>query len=265
VIRNYILIDKFIPLETYYLNHTIGGENMKNLALYRWWSTWGSDDRLRLHWDLTTDISTDNPYKSIDAFVENEVPVWVYNVRSKMYLRELLHDYQNCIARSIELNGGRRLRYLEAPDPCEYQVSDAFDSFAEGVASAYPLQAYIVSPLYRRGFQYIFHSAIHNWRALDDYRSNPIKFVIKCLAFVLNVLLWLLPIGYFMSSRTFREKMLLGIVPVFSFLVMVFYRHVEGRYLLGIYPFLYLMTAVFLSESLAPFLRKFFSRTEAIR
>ena len=104
--------------------------------------------------------------------------------------------------------------------------------------------------------QYIFHSAIHTWRAFDDYKSNSVKLALKGLAYAINVLLWVLPIAYFSSSRAIAEKILLGIVPVVSFFFMIYYRHVEGRYLLGVYPFLYLMTAVFLSESLIPFLRR---------
>jgi hypothetical protein len=48
------------------------------------------------------------------------------------------------------------------------------------------------------------------------------------------------------------------VVPMVTFFFMIYYRHVEGRYLLGAYPFLYLMTALFLSKSLAPLIYKVF-------
>jgi hypothetical protein len=264
-IRNYVVMDKFIPLEKYYLNHTMGGENLKNMALYRWWAAWGSPDGLRLHKDIGADIYGDNKYKSIDNFINNEVPAWVYTVEGKGILRELLIDYQSCLSKSINLNGGRRLRYPEEPDICEYQVSDKFDSFTNKLGSQYPFKVYVVSPLYIRGLQYIFHSTVHNWRSLDDYKNDVFKMFFKGFAYFINVLLWIFSILYLLSSRARSEKFLLGIVPVTSFLFIVYYRHVEGRYLLGVYPFLYIMTAVFLNESLLPFISKIFSYVSRTR
>jgi len=257
-VRNYLLIDKFIPLETYYINHTMEDQGLKNMALYRWWSTWGSPDGVRLHKDLLADISDSNSDKSIDNFINTEVPAWVFNVESKDQLRILLRSYQNCIQRSIELNGGRRLRYLEIPNLCEYEVFDAFNNFSARITAAYPFQVFVVAPIYRRGMQYIFHSATHTWRSLDDFRSHPIKMIIKGLAYSINVALWLFSLAYLLSSRSIAERFLLGVVPVVTFFFMIYYRHVEGRYLLGAYPFLYLMTALFLSKSLAPCLYKVF-------
>jgi len=107
--------------------------------------------------------------------------------------------------------------------------------------------------------QYIFHSAIHTWRSLDDFRSHPIKMIIKGLAYSINVALWLFSLAYLLSSRSITEKFLLGVVPIVTFFFMIYYRHVEGRYLLSAYPFLYLMAALFLSKSLAPLIHKVFS------
>jgi hypothetical protein len=257
-VRNYLLLDRFIPLETYYINHTMEEQGLKNIALYRWWSTWGSPDGVRLHKDLLKDMYDNNSDRSIDNFVNTEVPAWVFNVESKGQLRILLRNYQKCIQRSIELNGGRRLRYLEIPDPCEYAVSNALDDFSTKIIAAYPFQVYVVSPIYKRGMQYIFHSAIHTWRSLDDFRSHPLKMMIKGLAYSINVALWLFSLAYLLSSISIAERFLLGVVPIVTFLFMVYYRHVEGRYLLGAYPFLYLMTALFLSKSLAPLIYKVF-------
>jgi hypothetical protein len=255
-IRNYLLLDRFIPLETYYLNHTMEDQNIKLIALTRWWSTWGSPAKDRLHGDLAGDIYSDMPYKTIDAFIDNEVPLWVYEVESKSHLKDLFIAYHNCMKKSIEMNGGRRLRYLEIPDDCENKVSAGFDSFANKIQSQYPLQAFIISPLYKSGKEYIFHSAIHTWRSFDDYKQKPVKIFLKAVAYTVNVLLWIFTLAYLLSTRSLTEKILLGSVPVTSFLFMVYYRHVEGRYLLGIYPFLYLMTAIILNGTIIPFLRK---------
>jgi hypothetical protein len=264
-IRNYLLLEKFIPLETYHLNHTMEDQNIKLIALTRWWATWGSPAKDKFHADLAADINSNNPYKSIDKFIDTEVPLWVFEVEDKSYLKELLIGYHNCMVKSIEVNGGRRLRYPEMPDQCEYKISEGFDSFTKKIRSQYPFQAFIVSPLYKRGREYIFHSAIHTWRSLDDYKLKPFKLAIKAIAYLINVLLWLLSIAYLLTSRPLAEKILLGIVPVASFVFMVYYRHVEGRYLLGIYPFLYLMSAMFLYASLKPWLRRVFINLGLIR
>lgn len=263
-IRNYLVFDEFVPLEVYHLNHAMEDQNIKNIALYRWWSTWGSPEGVRLHREISVDIYSDNPYKSIDTFINNEVPLWVYNVESKSYLRALLIDYQKCMLRGIELNGGRRLRYPEKPDLCEYQVSDGLNSFAEKIKIQYPINAFIVSPLYIRGMQYIFHSAIHTWRSFDDYRSHYIKIVLKGIAYMINILLWLFSTAYLVTKRSFSQKILLGIVPVASFVFLVYYRHVEGRYLLQVYPWLYLMSTAFVVETLIPVLKKIWVRHDNV-
>ncbi len=257
-VRNYIVLGKFVPLETYYLNHTFEDQNIKNIALYRWWATWGSPDGVRLHSQILSDINTDKPYKSIDTFINTEVPSWVYSIESKAHLKALLIDYQRCMLSSFEHNGGRRLRYLEQPELCEFEVSKGFDAFADKIKIQYPINAFIISPLYIRGMQYILHSAIHNWRSFDDYKSHPVKIVLKGLAYAINIFLWLFSIAYLMSQRRSVEKILLGIVPVVSFIFMIYYRHVEGRYLLQIYPFLYLMATSYVIESFLPACKKFF-------
>jgi hypothetical protein len=256
-IRNYIVMDRFVPLETYYLNHTSEDQNIKLISLTDWWATWGSPDKDRLHAQLAADLYSDTPNKSIDLFINNEVPNWVFGIENKSHLKALLTEYHNCMLRSKELNGGRRLRYQEQPDPCEFKVSAGFDAFAEKIRDQHPIHAYIISPLYIRGMQYIFHSAIHNWRSFDDYKSQPAKIVLKGFAYGVNIFLWLFSIAYLMSKRISAEKILLGIVPVFSFIFMVYYRHVEGRYLIQIYPFLYLMATIFAIESFLPACKKF--------
>ena len=259
-IRNYFVFGKFVPLETYHLNHTMEDQNIKLIALTRWWSTWGSPDKDRLHGEFARDIGTATPYKSIDAFINNEVPGWVYKVESKSYLRGLLIDYHNCMLRSIQLNGGRRLRYPEMPDVYEYKVAAGFDKYSDKIVSQYPFHALVVAPLIIRGKEYIFHSAIHNWSSFDDYRTHPIKAFLKGLAYAINIFLWLFSIAYLMSSRLIYEKILLGIVPIVSFVFLVYSRHVEGRYLIQIYPFLYLMSTLFIIETLTPALHNVLSR-----
>ena len=256
-VRNYIVLGKFVPLETYYLNHTFEDQNIKLISLTEWWATWGSPDKDRLHAQLAGDLFSGTPYKSIDLFINNEVPNWVFGIESKSHLKALLIEYHNCMLRSKELNGGRRLRYQEQPDLCEFTVSAGFDAFAKKIRAQYPVHAYIISPLFIRGMQYIFHSAIHNWRSFDDYKSHPAKIVLKGLAYAINIFLWLFSIAYLMSKRISTEKILLGIVPVVSFIFMIYYRHVEGRYLIQIYPFLYLMATIFAIESFLPACKKF--------
>jgi len=255
-IRNYLLINKFIPLETYYLNHTMGDENLKLIALTNWWATWGSPAKDNLHAEFVKDLFNNDQYNSIDNFIDNHIPSWVYTVENKNYTKNLFIKYHNCMLRSIELNGGRRLRYLEKPDLCEYEVSELFEDFTEKIKTAYPLEVYVISPFFRRGLQYIFHSGIHVWRSFDDYKDVPLKLILKGFAYSINVFIWFCSIAYLLSPRSLSEKLLLGSIPVISFIFIVYFRHVEGRYLLGIYPFLYLMTSIFINDRLLPFVKR---------
>lgn len=258
VIRNYMVLNKFVPLETYYLNASLGNQNIKSDAMHRWWSTWGSPKVLELHEKLVKDIDSGDPYITINFFINNEVPAWVYKVKSKQHLKGLLIEYQSCILKNREVNGGRRLRYLENPLACEYKVSGGFDVFANAIKAKNPFHAYFVAPFFIRGGEYVFHSAIHSWRSLDDYRKNLIKFAIKGFAYVINIYLWLSSIAYLIFTKSQNKRLLLAIVPSVSFIFIIYNMHVEGRYLIGVYPFLYLMSTSFFFENFAPLINKKF-------
>jgi hypothetical protein len=261
IIHNYIKIDKFIPLETYYLNHTMEDQNIKNISLYQWWSTWENPEGVRLHSQISEDIGSVNPYQSIDIFIEKEIPDWIIEIESKKYIKELLIDYQNCIIKNKADNGGRRLRYLEIPNMCEYEVASKLDSYRLKIEKKYPFKVYVVSPLYKRGFKYIFHSTIHNWKSFENYKNNGFKYTFKSISYLINVILWFV-LFILIAKDIIKGKLLfLTIVPISSFLFLVYYRHVEGRYLIQIYPFLYLLFGIFYDDISKKVLNKYRDKT----
>jgi hypothetical protein len=222
-------------------------EGPKNSALYDWWATWGSPDGTRLHKSILGDIDTTTPLKSIDNFSYSEVPSWITKVNPREEIKETLIAYQDCIRTSIRTNGRRRLRYGEPPPPCENELEIAFKNMADRIRSTHPMQAYFISPIARRGKEYIFHSTLHTWRSLDGFRISPLKSFLKALGYIINVGLWLCSIAYLCSRFPIREKIAISITALASFFFIIYFRHVEGRYLLQIYPLLYLMSTAFLT------------------
>jgi hypothetical protein len=125
-------------------------------------------------------------------------------------------------------------------------VSSIFYGFKNKIKDGDPLRYYVISPIFIRGTAYIFNSFTAAWPSLNpqDRNFTIYQFVIKGISFVMNVMLWLLSFLYFFTKRRITEKILIGSFFLASFIILIYFRHVETRYMLAAYPMMYIMATI---------------------
>ncbi len=276
VVHNYTKIGKIVILEAYYESEPFGGFGVKHTALINWWLAWGdpggssdTPSALGLHAQISEDTNTKNKYNTINHFVDKIVPDYAYIDYSREDLRSAFYTYQDCIearlkkysdrtskldldiAREIWGPGTKTIdlmkeKWGERPLECEAHVESIFNGFEDKIKYGSPLRYYVISPFVVRGVQYIFHSNTNELSFLNpaDREFNNFQFFTKAFFYVINVLLWLFSALYLFIKRSYTEKVLLGSFFVFTFLFLSYFRWVEVRYFLAVYPFMYLMSAI---------------------
>ncbi len=113
-----------------------------------------------------------------------------------------------------------------------------------------PLQFYIVTPLLVIK-SIIFQSNSSTLAILDNYQSSIIKKAIKIKLYLLNVLLFF---AVFASAFFARKYLLVYGICLLYFIVNIVYitfvlKYFEARYLIPIFPCMYIITSIFLVES----------------
>ncbi|MBT5399027.1 hypothetical protein HOL24_00635 [bacterium] len=273
VIHNYIKINKFVFLEAYYESEPFGGFGAKHTALIDWWMSWGDPRALTLHGQISDDLSKPNPYRSIDSFINKQVPEYTYIGYSKDDLRNAFILYQNCANERIELYQGKtkkedlesarkkwgpgvqnidlmKEKWGEEPLECESNVASKFHYFRDKIKYGAPVRYYIVTPVLIRGVKYIFHSFTGAIASLNpaDKNFSYTQYFAKAISYVTNVVLWFASLLYLFFKRPKTEKILFGLFFFSSFVFFIYFRWVETRYMIAAYPFMYIMsTMVFVS------------------
>jgi len=280
VVHNYYKIGEFVFLEKYYQSSSLGAYGAKHESLGRWMRAWGHSPPahgLKLHQDIRSDIGKKNRLSAIESFIDNNVPKYAYIGYSKDDLHQALVLYQKCIDMQIEtytdkINRQRlfsskgvgrkskvidsvrgteivdpmQIKWGEKPLECEANVVSIFDNFSNKIKEGDPLRYYIIAPVLVRGSQYILHSFTGSFSSLNpiDKKFNNTQYFVKSFFYISNVLLWIFSIIYLFLNRNWFEKFLLGSNFAISIVLLIFIVHVEPRYMLAVYPSMYIMSAI---------------------
>jgi hypothetical protein len=247
-IRNYLIIGHFIPLETFQIQVPYDGQGLKSRGLNSWYRAWAAHDMLKIHYGIKADLKSNNKYKTINDFIENETPPQIYVGYGKEELRNLFIDYQKCIEIDLNRNRGVKLNWGEKIDDCEYKVDMQFLEYAELIKKSNPVLSYVIAPFFLRGSQYIFHSGMHTFKSMQGNKLNSAIFIFKTIAYIINVSLWFLFVIFMFSKINYKLKISLGSFVILSFIFITYNSHVEGRYLISTYPFLYLSGLLYINN-----------------
>jgi hypothetical protein len=269
IIHNYNKIGEFVFLEKYYQSGSFGGFGAKHEALSGWLKSWGHAppaNGLSLHNKISSDLDTDNRYSTIENFVDKVVPKYAYVGYSKDELFSALVMYQDCISIRLKKYDGRtnlkkgremwgrsiqpidlmKTKWGEQPLECESKVSSKFYNFEEKIKHGDPFRYYILAPIFVRAPQYVFHSYTQSMAFLNpkDKEFNNMQYIVKSFYYIVNVMLWFFSVVYLFLKRAWFEKLFLGSFFIISFIFLIYFIHVETRYMLAVYPFMYLMSAI---------------------
>ena len=272
VVHNYNKIGEFVPLEKFNQSGSFGGFGAKHESLGRWMRAWGHPPPahgLGLHTNISLDLNSDNKFAAIENFIKNIVPEYAYVKYSKGELFSALVAYQNCINIRIkkysnrtsqsDLDSARKMwgpniqsidlmktKWGDKPLECELSVTSIFDNFTDKIKHGDHLRYYLVAPIVVRGSQYVFHSNTYSMSFLNpkDKIFNTAQYIVKSFFYFSNVALFSLSIIYLFLKRDRGEKLLLASFFVITFVFLIYFMHVETRYMLGAYPSMYIMATI---------------------
>ena len=254
IIRNYVKTDLFVPLEAYYLNASFEDQGLKHASLARWEQSWKDSNGLHFHFSVKKIIARQDE-SSLELFLEEyldeNIPRYAFKGYSRADVKSAMLDYARCVAELQEINGGRRIRFGEDPPSCEYDVALRFDTFREALAAGSPHLPYLVAPATRL-YRYIFHSAVHGYAGFQDHNLRSLSFFVKSVSYVNNVFVYL---AFFIALFVvrFRFAVFVGAVPLATLSYLIWFMHVEDRYMAVAFPFFYLTIAVGIQNAVERF------------
>jgi hypothetical protein len=163
-------------------------------------------------------------------------------------VRQVLIEFQDCFNTKKSLFGSsiKALKPNEPEPGCEEELKGKFKLLTSKYKQAAPIRYYLITPLIKRGKEYIAHSFSSMYGSLnpDDKKISVTQTIIKSIMYFLNVALWLSIIGC-MFVKDYQELKIACVVFILvSFLFFVNAVHVEARFMLAAYPFLYVLLGI---------------------
>jgi 4-amino-4-deoxy-L-arabinose transferase-like glycosyltransferase len=239
IIRNYIVTKgEFILLEKYYGDPMDYG--LPNIELRGWISCWMnpadySSEEISNHMKIV--ICCDSTTKKEDVLKKEmkRVPARGFMINNKKEISETfssLYDYYD--AKTFHKP---TLDSLQAS--CSKRIWKMRNEFTEKA----PFQYYVVTPMLIVK-SVLLQSNSASIAILDNYKDNYIKIFWKMLLYALNIYIFLsLPFAIFIKRYTLFATLTL-IFTVCTFGYIVFHiRYFEARYLIPLFPFLYITGA----------------------
>jgi hypothetical protein len=238
-----------VLLEKYYGDPMDYG--MPNIELRSWISCWTNPA------DYSSEVisntmknaiafdSNSTKEKIIEKLISNLPPrATIANKREDIKIAyESLYDYYLAINKDVD---SIELKKTEANSLVKMRkLKNTFIQHA-------PLQCYIVTPLFLFR-SIIFQSNAATLAFLDNYQKSYIQKTIKIILYLLNVLLFFCIIGASFYSRNYITLYLVCILFITTnFLYIAFIiKYFEVRYLIPVFPSMYILCAIFYSEILS--------------
>jgi hypothetical protein len=252
VVRNYFATGgELVVLEKYYYDDPMDF-GAGHYYFREWISCWANPATVsaeQFSTQLRRNIAMGNIHNdsTIDAFLD-AVPPYGYAGTSKEEVRSALLQLNACFAEKYALKKERAsiTRKELSLLPCEQQSRAAFYGIVQHFKKADPVRYYLITPLR------MFREGIFQSNSLFFGSLNPVgrafstaQVIIKGCMFLLNVTLFLSALLVLLLKCDRGLKWLQVSIPVLLLLAMpyAFFRYMDARYLLPVYPFLYISLA----------------------
>ena len=254
-VRNYILSNEFVPLEKF-SHESPMGMGRSQTYMSRWWMCFGNPHPESLVFAMIEGSKQEEheKYNNIDSFI-NELPSYAFSGSSKQDVKHALVAMQDCYETKNKLQGSpiKTLSPNDREASCEFTCKEEFEKLINNYKISNPFRYYIVSPYITRGKEFIFQSFSSMYGSLNPQNQefSLIQKICKASMYVLNVSLFLSLMGsLFVKKNTKLRVISISFILVYIVL-LVNIVHIETRYLLGAYPFLYILLSLCMIETLS--------------
>ncbi|HMY23761.1 MAG TPA: glycosyltransferase family 39 protein [Chitinophagales bacterium] len=245
VIRNYKVTNgEFILLEKYYGDPMTYG--LQNIELRKWISTWT------------------NPADYSAESVSNKMWQQILSKRDKQTLIDSMlialpkaaftHYSKNTVASIYNCVYDFYAYKFTSPTKKDLAIAEQnavlfIKKINDKHIAQHPFSYYVIMPM-KMMKSIIFQSNAGTLYFLYDYKNNYLFFVIKAILLLLNILLFISLIGniLFIKKHLIIYIAILFFVSINCFYMLFVINYFEARYLVPMFPFLYISGAIFAVE-----------------
>ncbi|HNM31468.1 MAG TPA: glycosyltransferase family 39 protein [Chitinophagales bacterium] len=244
VIRNYKVTNgDFVLLEKYYNDPMDYG--MQNIELRKWISTWinpAEYNSERISNKMISNVQT-QPDKTflIDSLM-NTIPPAVASKYSKAEIEKVFSAVYDFYYYKYTTKG----KNLDSAELASIQKVRVITT---NYIHQHPIQHYVIMPmLFLKSIIVQSNSATMTY--LDNYHTNKIAFAVKLLLILLNVYLFFTLVG----NLIFFKKYNLLLLAIYWFVgincgyMLIVLNYFEARYLIPLFPLMYISGAIFAVE-----------------
>lgn len=256
-LRNFIVTKgEIVPLEKFYYGDPM--DYGRGHISFRYWIS---------SWDNPAITNPETYSNSIRSAIENNedinnvsqnfvdsIPQNVYSINNRQEVLDALNELNACFNEKYDIekiNTGLTLKQKYETFNCEQVVSSKFDKLTEEHKSKTLFQYYVVSNL-QIVKSVVFQSSSYMYAMLNPTNKsfNIFQTIIKSGMYIMNVALYLSV--FLILFFTKKENSFLIAYPFFAaigtfFLCCIFLRTMEARYMIPLYPFLYISLSFFIS------------------
>lgn len=250
VIRNYCVSKDFILLEKYYGDPMDYG--MPNIALRYWITCWINPA------DYTSEAISNKMLQNINnstssipksVLIEQELerlPKQAFLANSRDEIKDAygsLYDYYN-----IKLSG---ISTKKSIDSSEAIAQQKMEHLRNKFIQNKPFQFYIIRPmLFLKSL--ILQSNSYILIFLDDYQNNIVKWIAKLVLYLLNIYLFAALFLALIFIKKYKPVTIFAFLFLFLHLIYLIFiiEYFEARYLIPIFPLMYIVAGIFTVECL---------------
>jgi hypothetical protein len=188
---------------------------------------------------------------SLIGSFSNSLPSFALQGYSKEEVSSALHQLNDCfVQKQHKMNTDPKISVHDlAETTCEDEVKAAFAGLTDKFKHASAFRYYCITPLGMAG-GCIFQSNSIFFGSLNpaDRQFSFFQMLIKGIMYLLHVSLFASALLFFFLKDQRTLKIIIGTFALltFLFLLYILFRYLEARYLLPIYPFLYISLSGFI-------------------
>jgi len=240
IIRNYIITKELIVFEKFYheapMEYGRASLNLRKLV-----SCWENPAESSGDYFSAMLYTNENADLYIDKFIE-QCPEYAFQGFTKEELRIDLVKLNACLydKYSSQQNSKHYIPRAELLNrDCDFELAEKFKIYAGLYKKERYFSYYILTPL-NNLIKLVFQSNTSNLAMLNPKGSfNLLQIMLKGVNYIFHSLLFMFFIVFLFLKTSVKFKLIVSIPVIFHLFVFVFYfRIIESRYLMAVYPLL---------------------------
>lgn len=240
IIRNYIVTKgELVVLEKFYEENPMNfGRGQTHMS--QWMMAWSNPSTVSYSNKLIEIArERDSTNNAVEKLV-SQLPQEAFYGNSELQIKEAFIALKECYAYKIDTHSILPAHSDIREPKCEIDVARKFSNLTRNFQAHAPFYYYLWTPFVVRGKEYVFQSfsTMHPYTLSADWEPTFAKNALKAYCYLFNLMLFIFLVTSFFYHKTCKIYIVPLSFSLITLLAMLYLAHVEGRYILSIYPFL---------------------------